>query len=196
MVSELYLAKFAQFAIFCDMNRMTMLIVALSVFVFTGCDFFRTLAGRPTSKDIENIQVRTLLAERAELLSENLVLEKRCDSLLKAYRTVTDSLNALDSISQYGGSVLNPTTLGGLFSTRLEARYYIIVGAFKYRTNAELLLKNAVEKGYRPALISFRNGKMAVGVCPTNNIKDAFIALKKVRQEPFCPADVWVLLNE
>ena len=193
---ELYFAKFAQFAIFCDMNRLTMLIVALSVFVLTGCDFFRTLAGRPTSKDIEKIQVKTLLAEKAELMSENVALEMKCDSLLKAYRSITDSLSALDSISQYGGSVLNPTTLGGLFSTKLEARYYVIVGAFKYRTNAEILLNKVSKSGYKPALISFRNGKMAVGVCPSNNIKDAFIALKKVKKESFCPADVWVLLNE
>ena len=40
------------------------------------------------------------------------------------------------------------------------------------------------------------NGKMAVGVCPANNNKDAFEGLKKVRKEPFCPADVWVLRNE
>ena len=193
---ELYFAKFAQFAILCDMNRLTMLIVALSVFVLTGCDFFRTLAGRPTSKDIEKIQVKTLLAEKAELMSENVALEMKCDSLLKAYRSITDSLSALDSISQYGGSVLNPTTLGGLFSTKLEARYYVIVGAFKYRTNAEILLNKVSKSGYKPALISFRNGKMAVGVCPSNNIKDAFIALKKVKKESFCPADVWVLLNE
>lgn len=193
---ELYLAKFAEFGIFCDMNRLTMLIVALSMFVLTGCDFFRTLAGRPTSTDIERIQVETLLAEKADLLASNMALEKRCDSLYKAFRNVTDSLNALDSISQYGGTVLNPTTLGGLFSTKLEARYYVIIGAFRYRTNAELLLNKAVENGYKPALISFRNGKMAVGVCPTNNIKDAFIALKKVKMETFCPADVWVLLNE
>ena len=178
------------------MNRLTMLIVALSVFVFTGCDFFRTLAGRPTSTDIEKIQVKTLLAEKEALLSEKVALEIRLDSLSRAYTTLTDSLNALDSISQYGGSVLNPTTLGGLFSTKLKARYYVIIGAFKYRTNAELLLKKAQECGYKPALISFRNGKMAVGVCPADNIKDAFIALKKVKKEPFCPADVWVLLNE
>jgi hypothetical protein len=37
---------------------------------------------------------------------------------------------------------------------------------------------------------------MAVGLCPSNNIKDAFEALKKVKKEKFCPADVWVLLNE
>mgnify|MGYP006976669176 CR=1 FL=1 len=35
------------------MNKLTLLCVVISVFMLTGCDFFRTLAGRPTSKDIE-----------------------------------------------------------------------------------------------------------------------------------------------
>ena len=193
---ELYLAKFAQFGFFCDMNRLSMLIVALSMFVLTGCDFFRTLAGRPTSKDIERIQVESLLAEKSDLLAANMLLEKKCDSLQKAFSNVTDSLNALDSISQYGGTVLNPTTLGGLFSTKLEARYYVVVGAFRSRENAEKMHKRVEVKGYKPALISFRNGLNAVGVCPTNNIQDAHRALREVKKEKFCPSGAWILLNE
>ena len=57
-------------------------------------------------------------------------------------------------------------------------------------------IKKAQKQGYKPALISFRNGRMAVGLCPSNNIKDAFEGLKKVKQESFCPSDVWVLRNE
>ena len=137
-----------------------------------------------------------LLKEKEELETEKNELEARYETLARELQSMKDSLNALDSISQYGGTVLNPTTLGGLFSTKLEARYYVIVGAFRYRSNAETLFETARKYGYRPALISFRNGRMAVGLCPSNNIKDAFKGLKKVKQEPFCPSDVWVLLNE
>ena len=178
------------------MKRLTLSVVMVSVFLCTGCDFFRTLAGRPTSKDIDAKQVSALLAQNAELMAANESLEAKYNIILNELQSVKDSLNALDSISQYGGTVLNPTTLGGLFSTKLEARYYVIIGAFKYRSNAESLLKKVQMKGYKPALISFRNGRMAVGLCPSNNIKDAFEGLKKVKQESFCPSDVWVLLNE
>jgi hypothetical protein len=178
------------------MKRLTLTVVMVSAFLLTGCDFFRTLAGRPTSKDIDAKQVSALLAEKAELLAANESLEARYNDVKNELQSMKDSLNALDSISQYGGTVLNPSTLGGLFSTKLEARYYVIVGAFKYRSNAETLFKTAQKNGYRPALISFRNGRMAVGLCPSNNIKDAFEGLKKVKQESFCPSDVWVLLND
>lgn len=185
-----------EYAIFGNMKQSKLLLLLVSMSVLTGCDFFRTLAGRPTSKDIEAMQVSTLLAEKAELVAENVALEQKYEAAVKELQTFRDSLDALDSISQYGGTILNPTTLGGLFSTKLEARYYVIIGAFRYRTNAEILLKKAQQNGYKPALISFRNGKMAVGVCPANNIKDAFIGMKKVKQEAFCPPDVWVLRNE
>lgn len=179
-----------------SMKRFALLILTIPMLTLTGCDFFRTLAGRPTSKDIEKKQVSVLLKEKEALVTEKNELEARYETLARELQSMKDSLNALDSISQYGGTVLNPTTLGGLFSTKLEARYYIIIGAFKYRSNAEVLLNKAKAKGYNPALISFRNGRMAVGLCPSNRIKEVFDSLKKVKQEPFCPSDVWVLLNE
>ena len=72
----------------------------------------------------------------------------------------------------------------------------MIIGSYRVRANAESMLKTAAEKGYEPALISFRNGMIAVGLCPNNNVVEALEALKKVKKEAFCPSDVWVLLNE
>lgn len=178
-----------EYAILSDMKRMTLCFLLLSAFLFSGCDFFRTLAGRPTSKDIENIQIAALKKEKA-------ALQSKYDLVRKELNVLKDSLSAIDSIGQYGGTVLNPTRLGSLYTTKLEARYYIIIGSFSNRVYAEMQLQAARKAGYQPALISFRNGMMAVGVCPANNIKAAFDALKKVRKEKFCPSDVWVLLNE
>ena len=148
------------------------------------------LAGRPTSEEIEERRLEILRAEEAEL-------QARLDSLRNVeIKMHMDSLNALDSIRQLGGSILNPARLGGLFATKLEARYYVIIGSYRMRTNAEIMLKTAAGRGYEPALISFRNGMIAVGLCPNNNIVDALESLKKVKEEAFCPSDVWVLLNE
>lgn len=171
------------------MRKSFILLIAVTLFTMTGCDFFRTIAGRPTSEEIEMKKVEILRAEQA-------VIQARLDSLKMEQQIAQDSLDALDSIKQYGGSVLNPATLGGLFATKLEARYYVIIGSYRIRSNAETMLKRAAEKGYEPALICFRNGMMAVGLCPNNNIVEALEALKQVKKETFCPSDVWVLLNE
>ena len=171
------------------MKRLVILLMSMSLFMVTGCDFFRQLAGRPTSADIEAKRLEILIAEQQ-------AAQARLDSLMKQQQIAQDSLAALDSIAQYGGTILNPAKLGGLFATRLEARYYVIVGAFRVRANAENLLLKAKNAGYEPALISFNTGLIAVGLCPCSNVVDAKDALKKVKTEKFCPKDVWVLLNE
>jgi hypothetical protein len=175
--------------------KKSFLILMVAMMSLTGCDFFRSLAGRPTSEEIQ--------AKRLEILrAQEVIEEARLDSLRRAKQAILDSIAALDSLAtldsirQQGGTILNPSKLGGLFATKLETRYYIIVGCFRQRTNAELLLNKASERGYSPALISFRNGMIAVGLCPVNTIADALASLRDVKEEPFCPTDVWILVNE
>lgn len=171
------------------MKRTILLILSVSLFTLTGCDFFRTLAGRPTSEDINEKKIQMQIARQTGE-------QARLDSLKLEQQIVHDSLSALDSIKQYGGTILNPSKLGGLFATKLEGRYHVIIGAFSVRSNAEALLIKTQKLGYKPLLINFNNGLTAVGLCPTNNIVDAKDALKKVKSESFCPKDVWLLLNE
>lgn len=171
--------------------KQSYILLALAVMMtVTGCDFFRKIAGRPTSEYIEEKKLEILRDEEA-------AARARLDSLQQEQQAVRDSIAALDSLKQQGGTILNPTKLGGLFATKLESRYYIIVGTFRARSNAETLLREVADNGdYAPALISFRNGMIAVGVCPRNKIADAVAALDLVRNEAFCPSDVWILLNE
>lgn len=173
------------------MRRGYVLLAFAVLMTVTGCDFMRRLAGRPTSEDVEQKRVEILRAEEA-------ALQARLDSLRNVEkRMLQDSLDALDSIRQLGGSILNPASLGGLFATKLESRYYIILGSFRARANAEALFGVAKDAGYKPALISFgKGGLIAVGVSPVNTIPDAYKALNQVRKESFCPKDVWILVNE
>ena len=177
------------------MRRSLFILAVAAMFLVTGCDFFRTIAGRPTSDYIENKRIEVLRLEEA-------AYQARVDSLTRREKEIRDSIAVMDSLAaiegirQHGGTILNPSKLGGLFTTRLEARYHIIIGSYRHRTNAEILLKKAVAAGYAPSLISFRNGLVAVGLCPSNNVNDVLESLKKVKGESFCPKDVWILLNE
>ena len=49
------------------MRKTILLLIAASLFVVTGCDFFRSLAGRPTSEDIQAKKIEIQLAEQAIL---------------------------------------------------------------------------------------------------------------------------------
>ena len=164
-----------------------MLMVALPL--LTGCDFFRKLAGRPTSEDIEDKRIAIMRAEEA-------AHQARQDSIMMEQQKVIDSIAVMDSIKQQKSNIIKTDSLGGLLETELDARYYIIVGSFRSKANAESLLATATANGYTPILISFKNGLIAVGVGSSDNIKDAFASLNKVRAEKFCPADAWILVNE
>ena len=168
-------------------SMILMLMVALPL--VTGCDFFRKLAGRPTSEDIENKRVAIMRADEA-------AHQARLDSINMEHQKVVDSIATMDSIRQQGGTIINPASLGGLSATVLNARYYIIVGSFRTRANAEALFDKVSQLGYAPSLLTFRNGLIAVGISPSDNIRDIHSMLKKVRIEKFCPSDVWILVNE
>ena len=172
------------------MKKFAFIPLALCVLLaVTGCDFMRKLGGRPTSEDIEKARVEKLLAQEAAL--------KASLDLLKAEKqSVQDSIDALELFVQQGGTVLNPSKLGGLYTTKLQYKYYVIIGAFRTRSNAEALFNKAESAGYRPVLISFRNGLLAVGLSPADECSNAMEMIKSIRQEPFCPADVWILVNE
>ena len=178
------------------MKRSVILILAGAALLLGGCDFVRTLAGRPTSDDLE---VKRSQIDRAETAAR---YQARIDSFDQVMAHRADSLAALDahlldSLSQTKGTILNPTKMGGLYTTKLASRYYIVVGAFRTRSYAERKLTQCSNAGYRDAtIISFRNGLLAVAVCPSNSLNETLKKLRELRGNGICPPDGWILVNE
>ena len=177
------------------MKRSVILSLALAAVILSGCDFLRSLAGKPTSEELE--EKRTLILR----MEEEARLQARLDSMEKVRQRMADSLAALDehlldSLSQKKGTILNPSKLGGLFTTKLDAKYYIIVGAFRTRSYAERKLEKSNEAGLTATIISFRNGLLAVGVCPSDSLNDTLKKLRELRGNGICPEDAWILINE
>ena len=74
--------------------KQSYILLALAVMMtVTGCDFFRRLAGRPTSEYIEEKKLEILRAEEA-------AARERLDSLQQEQQAVRDSIAALDSLKQ------------------------------------------------------------------------------------------------
>ena len=170
------------------------LIIALAlVTVVSSCDFVRTLAGRPTSAQLEQIRQQRMAEEEARH-------QATLDSMERVQKHMADSLDALekyllDSLTQARGTVLNPSKMGGLYTTKLEAKYCIVVGAFRNRYYAERKLKECNSAGYTATIISFRNGLLAVSVCPSNSLSETLTTLKQLRGKGICPHDSWILIN-
>ena len=177
------------------MKRSVILSLAIAALVVSGCDFLRALAGRPTS---EELAVKQSNIERAKDVAR---YQARIDSLERVRTRLADSLAALDahlldSLSQTKGTILNPTKMGGLYTTKLESRYYIVVGAFRTRSYAERKLTECNKAGYTATIISFRNGLLAVAVCPSNSLNETLKKLRELRGNGICPPDGWILVNE
>ena len=170
------------------MRRLFIILLCATAVLFTGCDAFRKLAGRPTSADIEARRAAIEAVQEAEH-------QARMDSLAKVEKQLADSLAVLDSLKNMNETMLEPKSMGGLESGVLTHRYYLILGCFMDTGNAQYL-KGKVEKaGYPVTLINFRNGFTAVGVCPADSIVNAYDNLKKIKTESFCPDGVWMLVN-
>ena len=173
--------------------KKTLILVLAAVTLVSSCDFVRTLAGRPTSAQLEQIRKSRMAAEEARH-------QARLDSMEKAEKAMAEALAAreahlLASLMQGRGTVLNPSKLGGLFTTKLDSKYYIVVGAFRNRSNAERKLTQCNNAGYTATIISFRNGLLAVAVCPSNDLEQTLKTLKELRGTEVCPKDGWILMN-
>ena len=173
--------------------RKSIILLAVCALFLQGCDFVRTVAGRPTSAQLDDIRKDRMAAEEARH-------QARLDSMAKAEKAMAEALAAreaqlLDSLTQAKGTVLNPSKLGGLFTTKLESKYYIVVGAFRTRSYAERKLTQCNSAGYTATIISFRNGLLAVAICPSNNLEETLKTLKKLRGTEVCPQDGWILMN-
>lgn len=173
------------------MNMKKILIItALSaaVCLLGGCDFFRSLAGRPTSKDIRAKQERIEQADRLH--------QQRLDSLKQVQKQISDSLAVLDSLKAAKESLISTRQLSSGGKYDIPYRYYVMIGSFSSPDNATRQAARAQEAGYPATLIPFRNGFTAVGCCPSNNLTEVYASLRKLREEPFCPPDAWILNNE
>ena len=178
------------------MKRSVILFLAAAALLAGGCDFVRSVAGRPTSKDLE---VKRSTIERAQNAAR---YQARIDSLEQVRAHLADSLAALDarlldSLSKTKGILMKSTKMGALDKTGLASRYYIIVGAFRTRAYAESKLAKCVAAGYSDAtIINFRNGLMAVAVCPSDSLNETLKKRRELRGNGICPPDGWILVNE
>jgi len=162
--------------------------VILAAMSATGCDFFRKVAGRPTSEEIA--------AKKEYIEIQEAIHQARLDSLAKVEKQAADSVAALDVIRAQGALLMGSSRLGGLASASLPYRYYTIIGAFANADNAGRLAEKAASAGLEAVKIPCRNGYTAVGVQPSSRIVEVCAGLPGIQALEFCPKDVWILVNE
>lgn len=132
--------------------------------MLTSCDFFRSLAGKPTSKDIERMRIEAQAKKQRQL-----------DSINKAK---ADSLALIAAMEAEKNA--------------LKERFYVVLGSFKVQGNAERMYQFLEKKNYTPRTIRFKNGFELVSAASTNNLQEALKIMDELLLFEYCPDDVWV----
>lgn len=178
--------------------RKSILMLMSAMLLFTGCDFFRMVAGRPTGKDIENKRQEIAMAQAA---AEKARLDSIARVEMERKQAVQDSLDALNYIAENNVVVYTVARLGGIAEDKLPeghgSRYRIVLGSFREYANAAELGRKVNEAGdFMPHMIHLRNGMIAVGTCPSDDVAGAVAGLRKLKEHPVCPKDAWILKVE
>ncbi|MGM9747487.1 MAG: hypothetical protein ACI3ZN_01690 [Candidatus Cryptobacteroides sp.] len=173
------------------MKRSTILCIVLMALTLSGCDFFRKIAGRPTSAQLEEKKLE-IKAKEAEIAAMNAELAR----IEAEKRRVADSLAYMDSIVLSVREVAFASRHKGYADASQEGFTYVVIGTFKQKTNAELLKKKAEDSGYDANIIRFRNDKISVGIMLPDDPKKAYGILLALKGEDFCPADIWLLIPQ
>ena len=145
----------------------TVLILIPVALAATGCDFFRKLAGRPTSDQI------AAMAEAIRLASSPVTA------------TTTPSA-AAPAAAASAPATAAPAPAGDL------KRFYVVMASFGNSANANKYASILEAKGY-PATILKRGSYQVVAVCGTDDeaaIKQSF---DEIRRQDFCPQGVWII---
>ncbi|MBP5335508.1 MAG: SPOR domain-containing protein [Bacteroidales bacterium] len=157
--------------------------------VAVSCDFMRTVAGRPTTAQLQRMLTEKQESEeRARQEAELRAEQER----LRAYQA--DSLAAVQTLSEI--DFLKLTELNVRIVSELPARYNVVLGAFSSADNAQNLVSAVKAAGYNASPYQYRNGKTGVVACSSDSFVELGKSFAKLREEKFCPADAWVLVNE
>lgn len=142
-------------------------IFIITTLLFTGCDFFRSIAGKPTSMDLERMK-------REELEK---VRQHELDSMAKAQAAIE-----AEAAEKADSDIIDESA----------GRFHVIFGSFKVDGNAGQLKALLEKKGYSPKIIHFLNGFDVVSVNAYDNYKKAYYRLIELLELDICPDDIWI----
>ena len=149
--------------------------------------------GMPVGRAINGIKMCVDAMERDEQERARQEAELRAEQeRLRAYQA--DSLAAVQTLSEI--DFLKLTELNVRIVSELPARYNVVLGAFSSADNAQNLVSAVKAAGYNASPYQYRNGKTGVVACSSDSFVELGKSFAKLREEKFCPADAWVLVNE
>ena len=169
----------------------TVLILIPVALAATGCDFFRKLAGRPTSDQIAAMAEAIRLEESARIADSlrQALAEPQEDSAATTPAPATQAAStptASSPVTAATTPAAAPAPAGNL------KRFYVVMASFGNSANANKYASILEAKGYQATILK-RGSYQVVAVCGTDDeaaIKQSF---DEIRRQDFCPQGVWII---
>lgn len=139
--------------------------LAVACTLVCGCDFLRSVAGRPTSRMIESALAGKQAAEMEAAIQDSVRQAEAARAIAIADSIATDHA------------------------------YYVVVGVFQSEKNAQKKVNQCREDGMSASSILFRSGMYGVIVNPTPTMKDAERMLGELKARKLCSKSAWILYN-
>ena len=151
-----------------DMRTVRLISVLMaSVLLFTGCDFFRSLVGKPTSEDMERMRLEAQLEAQKKKEQDSIA---RVNAMLEEEQRLLAQQNSLEN----------------------TGRYHVVMGSFKVPENAQKMKQLLENKGYTSRIIQFNNGFDVVSAAHFNKFIEAVRTMDELIELEICPDDIWV----
>lgn len=145
---------------------MVLISVVAAAPLLGSCDFLRSMAGRPTSEQLQ------------QLLSEQEQVECRRDTLTE------------ETLPEPSDSLLEALSLRGTVPG-----YIIVVGAYRIPEHAERKADGLRKRGYEVCIVE-RGGLNAVGIYQPGDREEALVRMRQLRAIGICPRSAWIMKNE
>ena len=154
---------------------MPVLSLALACALVCSCDFLRSVAGRPTSREIASAVAAKAEAEREA--------------------AVQDSLRQAEAARALADSIAKASTPAPVAVDEPVARYYVVVGVFNSKDHAQKKVNQCTEKGMTAKFIRFKTGKYGVLVNPSDTKEEGERMLSDLKARKLCSSSAWLLYN-
>ncbi len=152
-----------------------------------ACDYVRSLAGRPTSADLEVM--------REKIHQDSLAAQARADSIEALrqlrLREIQDSVWVAEQMKAMKCYVKTAAQMPKADASALEARYWIVAGVFKVEAHAKRLAKSVEESGFRTQTIPYGSNKMVL-IAPNDSLKGVVEDCKKYLASSKEVSGVWI----
>ena len=139
----------------------------LAALLLTGCEWVKRQLGMPTSEDLAKLKMEMEQKELRERQIKDSIEAARLDSLRLAQEKEIPY-------------------------SKLDKKYYVIMGSFKEVKNADILKAELEGIGYTPVRIALKNGFDMVALAGFDTYGQAAAEISKIEDNDLCPYDVWI----